>query len=77
MTVPKKKSRCLLKADGRTVVFKTGVWSEIFDISDLKAKIAFYEKLRDRRDGAYSKHYTAPVEALKGLERRISASDSV
>ena len=60
--------------DGQHVHLRGQLWSgEIFPVSALPAKIAFYEALRDRRGGRYAKHYEPTVKALKRAQKIYDA----
>lgn len=72
MTGPKKKIRCFLSADGESFTIKVGSWRDTLPIGRLDSQIAFYEKLRDRKAGAYAEHYAPTVEALRKLKGRIA-----
>ena len=59
----------------RDKVFVQGnLWSTDFPGSDLARWLAFYRRLRDRREGRYAKHYFPIIEALEEVqcERRAA-----
>lgn len=72
MTVTQKKIRCFLSADGESFTIKGGSWRDTLPIGKLDSQIAFYEKLRGRKGGAYAAHYAPTVEALRKLKGRIA-----
>lgn len=52
-------------ADGQHIHLRGRRWSETFPATDLPTRIGFYEKLRDRKNGAYAQHYAPTVDALR------------
>ena len=60
-------------ADGQHINLRGQLWSETFPASALPHKIAFYEALRDRRGGAYAKHYEPTVKALQRAQKIYDA----
>jgi hypothetical protein len=52
----------------------TRSWQGVFPITDLPATIAFYARLRDRKGGAYARHYAPTVEALERCRKDIERS---
>ena len=67
-----KKTKCFLSADGLSFTIKMNEWSDLRPIASLGEQIAFYEGLRDRKDGQFAKHYVRTVDALKSLKERIA-----
>lgn len=58
----------------RDIVFlQTGQWSTEFPGADLPQQLAFYRRLRDRRDGRYAHHFTPTIAALEDAARERAA----
>jgi hypothetical protein len=56
-------------ADGQHIHLRGRQWSDTFPATDLPAKIALYETLRDRKGGAYAQHYEPTVKALQRAQK--------
>ena len=66
--------RATITPDGQHVHLRGQLWSgEIFPVSALPAKIAFYEALRSRRGGRCAKHHAPTVKSLKAAEKIYQA----
>ena len=63
----------IVAADGQHINLRGRHWSETFHASALPDKIAFYERLRDRRGGAFAKHYEPTVKALQRAQKIYDA----
>ena len=60
-----------LSRNGETVVIRKGNWRARIPVEDLNRWLAFYRRLRDRRGGAYAKHYQLDIDALEKVRREI------
>ena len=59
----------IVTADGQHVNLRGKLWSETIPIAQLPDRIRLYEGLRDRKDGAYAKHYAPTVIALQKAQK--------
>lgn len=57
-------------ADGQSFTITLSVWSGIYPIDALPHQLKLYRKLRDRKNGAYARHYEPTVRALEEFARR-------
>ena len=69
---PKKNPKCFLAADSKTFRMVSGDWSDSYPVDRVPSLIKFYERLRDRNDGAYAANYQPTIDALRKLQRRIA-----
>ena len=65
----KPKPRVEASEDGASFTLTLGAWSGTYRTDDLPVKLKFYRQLRDRKNGAYAKHYAPTVRALEEFER--------
>ncbi len=49
-----------------------GGWSGRYPVAALRAQLAFYRGLRDRRGGMFAHHYVETVASLEALAREIA-----
>lgn len=55
--------------DGQHVHIQGRHWSETIPATQLAQRIAFYESLRDRKDGVFAHIYAPTVKALRGAQK--------
>lgn len=55
--------------DGASFTLTLGLWSGSYPIGELQRQLKFYRHLRDRKGGAYAKHYALTVKALEEFSR--------
>ncbi len=58
--------------DGQSFTIRIGAWSGKYPIDALPRQMALYRQLRDRKNGAFAKHYQPTVRALEEFARRIA-----
>lgn len=49
-----------------------GGWSGTYPVEDLANQLRFYRGLRDRKNGAYAKHYEETVRGLEALAEEVA-----
>ena len=57
--------------DGQSFTITQSAWSGTYPLDALPRQLKFYRYLRDRKQGAYAKHYELTVRALEEFARRI------
>ena len=68
-----------LSDDRQFVTLQGALWSEIFPVADLRAKLQFYRSLAERGGkgkghlGPFAQHYAATIEALLTVLKEVSA----
>ena len=60
-----------LEPCGTRFQHRLGLWSAVLPVQRLPSWIALYRALRDRKNGRYSQHYAAQVQALEALARAL------
>lgn len=61
--------KATITPDARHVDLRGKHWSETFPVERLPEKIALYESLRDRKGGAYARHYAPTVRSLRAAQK--------
>lgn len=56
--------------DGLAFTLAVGDWSGTYPMGDLPRWLRIYRQLRDRKSGAYRRHYEPTVRALEEFARR-------
>jgi hypothetical protein len=60
----------VLSSDGQSFRLSAGTWSGTYNIDNLEGQLAFYRRMRDRRNGAHARFYEATVRALEQMQER-------
>jgi len=58
-------------ADGQSFTITMSLWSGTYRLDALPRQLNFYRNLRDRKKGAYAKHYELTVRALEEFARKV------
>jgi hypothetical protein len=60
----------VLSSDGQSFRLSAGAWSGTYRIDQLEGELAFYRRMRGRRNGAHARFYEATVRALEQMQER-------
>ena len=61
--------RATVSPNGQNITIRGRTWSETIPVAQLPQRIAFYEGLRDRKNGAYAETYAPTVTALRKAQK--------
>ena len=57
--------------DGHSFTITLSLWSGTYPLDALPRQLKFYRHLRDRKNGAYAKHYEPTVRALEKFANKV------